>query len=107
MACADSRLRERPASPTRSQTAPRPVRHCSSPFATDAAGEQPLRLVAHWLEHQGLHLFAVAREYLWSCPTDELDFARRRQLDAAADLTLAVAVAGNMPDLDRLASDLL
>jgi len=88
--------------------------HCAAtgtplviPYTADAPGEQPLRLVAHWLDRRGLQLFTGAREYVWSRPNDELDFAMRRQLDAAADLALAVAVAVNMPDLDRLASELL
>jgi hypothetical protein len=88
--------------------------HCAAtgtplfiPYSPDAPGEQMMRLVAHWLDRHGLQLFVGHLEYIWSRPTDEIDFAMRRQLDASSDLALAVAVAGNMPDLDRLAGDLL
>lgn len=77
------------------------------PYAADCPGEQTVRLVAHWLDRHSLQLFIGTREHVWSRPADELDFAIRRLLDASADLTLAVAVAGHRPDLDRLASDLL
>lgn len=77
------------------------------PYAADMPGEQNTRIVAHWLERHGLRLFVGGREHLWSRPTDELDFAMRRQLDAAADLQLAVAIAGKIPNLDQLVSELL
>jgi hypothetical protein len=88
--------------------------HCAAtgtplliPYAADAPGEQALRLIAQWLDRHGLQLFVGQCEYVWSRPTDELDFAMRRQLDAASDLALAVAVAGGMPDLDHLVAELL
>jgi hypothetical protein len=88
--------------------------HCAAtgsalliPYAADLPGEQALRLVAHWLTQRGLRLFVGQMEYVWTRPDDELDLAMRRQLDAASDLAVAVALRGSMPDLDQLAMDLL
>jgi hypothetical protein len=88
--------------------------HCAAtgtalliPYAADAPGEQALRLIAQWLDRHGLQLFVGHYEYVWSRPTDELDSAMRRQLDAASDLALAVAVSGGMADLDNLVAELL
>jgi hypothetical protein len=77
------------------------------PFPVDAPGEQRWRLIAHWLHTRGLRLLISGSEYVWDAPTDAVDFAVRRTLDAASDLAAAVVARGAMPALEDLLDELL
>jgi hypothetical protein len=77
------------------------------PYLVDVPGENHWRLIGHWLHNRGLKVFLSGNEYCWCCASDPIDWALRRQLDAASDLAAAIVATGALPSIDQLLEEIV